>query len=211
MFVPYHESNLVRSSVTELCAFAASDAYLSDPSLPHAAFDLIANVDGHISSYQGIQIEDKTTGYMVLAWETLEHHKKLMKHESYQTLLKATAQLYTGDFQMEHVPFNKPIIEAMAAPVTEIISFTLKPGKLKDDLMPLLDKLFKVVDTLKGIHPPAVFGSSIEKEDRVVGLLGWDSVEAHKEAIKDEELRKVVSEVVDIAELRGRHIPFTKH
>jgi|ERR1700722_5299988 len=116
---------------------------------------------------------------MGTVWETHEHHKKIMAQESYREVLQSIKPLYTGEFQMVHIPFEKSVTEALSAPVTEVVILTLKPGKSKDDLTTRVDDFLKVLENAEGAHAPGLFGWTIEKEDRAVAIFGWDSIEVN--------------------------------
>jgi hypothetical protein len=110
-------------------------------------------------------------------WETVEHHRNVMKQESYREVMKSINPLFTGELKMEHIPLDKSPIAALSAPVTEVAILTLKPGKSKAELMAAIVPAAAEVSKLRGLHPPIVYGCPVENENKVVALLGWDSVQ----------------------------------
>jgi hypothetical protein len=140
-------------------------------------------------------VEDNVTGYFVVGenialftrkayptgcpteWETVEHHRNIMKQESYREVMKSINPLFTGEFKMEHIPLDKSPMAALSAPVTEVTVVTLKPGRSKAELMAAIVLAAAEGSKLRGLYFPIVYGCPVENENKVVALLGWDSVQ----------------------------------
>ncbi|KAG1807964.1 uncharacterized protein BJ212DRAFT_1534358 [Suillus subaureus] len=69
---------------TEVIIFDTSEAFRKDISVLGPAADVVSKVDGvRRPVYTGTQIENPTTGYIFLNWESLAHHQALMAAPSY--------------------------------------------------------------------------------------------------------------------------------
>ncbi len=78
---------------------------------------------------------------------------------------------------MDHVAFAPYPVTALDAPVTEMAVVTLKDGQDAKLLNEELANLAKALDTAKGAHPPCSFGSSRQRPEHNVLLVGWDTIQ----------------------------------
>jgi hypothetical protein len=163
-------------------------------------------------------------------WETIEHHKNLMKHESFDQLKKSLGPVFAAIPQTEHFAFESSTIPALSAPVTEIVFLTPKEGKSKEEVKAAIGTLLAEMNKLKGLHPPIAYGYSLSNENKAAALLGWDSVEvcvtrcntgrisdistisqAHQQGVKEEQIVKHLGVLSEVCVLNGSHVVFKKH
>ncbi|CDO68872.1 hypothetical protein BN946_scf185000.g15 [Trametes cinnabarina] len=196
----------------------ATEAFRADPkNREHvkSAFDILSAQKGQLQKYFGVQHEDRATAYAIIAWAELDDHYKLMNDaETYPRLGEATKSFFepSSPSNMVHVRPTAEPFKAFEAPVTEIAWFTLKEGHSKSDLEQQVDALTKTIlagGPANGVVSGA-WGPTVEK-DSVIGLfLGWTSVEAHWNAVKDKTIGDMIAKIQTIASVEVIHIPLTK-
>ncbi|KAF7314377.1 hypothetical protein MKEN_00910400 [Mycena kentingensis (nom. inval.)] len=194
----------------QIAQFPISEAFTKTPEVFKAPLDVIKTAEGHISSFYGLQVEDKAYGYFISVWESYEHHMKLVAEPSYKSLIEvlrpATAD--TSKFARHHIEPTKDPLQALGAPATERVIFTLKEGAEPEQLGLLLEELGAGLDAAAGAHPPCVWGQSREDKTKFLLLVGWDTVEAHWEAVKEgTALHATVLKIAAISELVIGHAP----
>ncbi|KZT28058.1 hypothetical protein NEOLEDRAFT_1239812 [Neolentinus lepideus HHB14362 ss-1] len=185
--------------VIELVTFTSSEAYQKDQGVLKGLIEILDATDGKISTYHGPQIEDASQGYFFVLWQSYEHHVALMNAPVYAKLIETLKPAVGGPFEMIHVRFTKNPTPVLEAPVTEVAFITLKPGKTKEQVAPLLDQL-----TSRGL---SAWGPTIEKEDTLVLTFGWASVEEHTEVISNapEEAKQVLASIKELADIKLAH------
>ncbi|RPD59180.1 hypothetical protein L226DRAFT_536186 [Lentinus tigrinus ALCF2SS1-7] len=172
--------------------------------------------DGVIKIYNGLQHEDKATTYLLVVWESYEHHEKLMKDEvTYPILGSALSSvLDLSKISLLHVkPTNEPY-KAFEAPVLEIVTYTLHDGQSKTKLEGLVDKLANhLTNTAKSSTEVAnVFhtswGPTREKDNVLVLFIGWPSIEAHLDLVKnDPGAIDIIGQCKAISDVDVIHVP----
>ncbi|EDR13795.1 uncharacterized protein LACBIDRAFT_292588 [Laccaria bicolor S238N-H82] len=198
--------------VVEIASFVASEALLADHDLLKGALEHVSKVNGFISAYAGVQVEDKKTTYLAVVWETYEAHKALMDSPEYPALIEKLKPGLGGPLVMNHVPFNEDVTNALSAPTTEVITSKLKDPQAKD---PRLDEsaafFTKALSEAVGAHPPVVYGESKENPGTLIVLIGWDSVEAHLAArAKDPRFKEYAAKAADFTDATVVHVNFEK-
>ncbi|KZT15565.1 hypothetical protein NEOLEDRAFT_1081990, partial [Neolentinus lepideus HHB14362 ss-1] len=191
------------------------EAYQKDQGVLKGLIEILDATDGKISTYHGPQIEDASQAYSFVCtyafpslphrphplpvWQSYEHHIALMNAPIYAKLIETLKPAMGGPFEMIHVKFTKNPTPVLEAPVTEVAFITLKPGKTKEQVAPLLDQL-----TSRGL---SAWGPTIEKEDTLVLTFGWASVEEHTEVISKapEEAKKVLASIKELADIKLAH------
>ncbi|PFH54109.1 hypothetical protein AMATHDRAFT_882 [Amanita thiersii Skay4041] len=197
--------------VVEFLQFTASEKLISDRTIANPLLDILKGTEGQISTFYGIQVEDEKTGYLVVVWETYEHHKKLTESPSYKDLLDAFKPLYTGEFTIRHIPCEVDPHTAFTAPTTEFA--LLRPnGVGKEACQETIGELFQLMVTCPGIHLPMSWGVSREDSEAYYMIFGWDNVEAHVNAIHEERLQPMVHKMKEIFQVISvGHVKLTKH
>lgn len=119
---------------------------------------------------------------MITAWETLEHHQKLIAEKDTYTVLGQHCSRIFSDvstIKIIHIRPNSEPYKAFESPVTEIALFTVHEGESKEKVGELVNTLSKAIDAL-GANVGA-FGSAwgpVVENDNMLGLfIGWTSVE----------------------------------
>lgn len=143
------------------------------------------------SIYQGIQLENPATGYVFNAWETLAHHQALQSSPSYPVVVQSMTPAFIGPIDVLHVTFVGGL-SALDKPVTQITFITLNKGASKERALELLEG----IRSEGGRGATFAFGPAIEKEDIIVSIIGWDSVEEHnttQEPPQRDELIKLMT------------------
>ncbi|PPQ75090.1 hypothetical protein CVT24_010155 [Panaeolus cyanescens] len=107
------------------------------------------------------------------------------------------------------------ITPAFSAPLTEWLFLTLKDGKTKDDIIPLLneirDKLAEDAKTISGLYVPMLWAQTVEDPRVFAALLGWDSVEVHRQVGAQEKYGEVMKTLLNTADFKVTHTPFEKN
>ncbi|KIK07939.1 hypothetical protein K443DRAFT_604541 [Laccaria amethystina LaAM-08-1] len=197
--------------VVEFASFVASEALLANHDLLEGAVDDISKVDGFISAYAGLKVEDKKTAYLAVVWETYESHKTLMDSPEYPALIEKLKPALGGPLAMDHIPFNEDVTNALNAPVTQVITSKLKDGQAKDGLLDA-GTFTKALNEAVGAHPPVAFGESKENPGTFIVLIGWDSVEAHVAARgQDPRFKEYAEKAAPLADATVVHVNFVKH
>ncbi|KAF8158085.1 hypothetical protein B0H34DRAFT_440813 [Crassisporium funariophilum] len=197
--------------VVELVNFLASEALLANNDLTAEPMKAFGKVEGCLSVHFGPQVEDKKTAYMMVAWETLEHHIAFTKSAVYPELMKALGPAVGGPLDVKHVHYNEDTTNALQAAVTEITTVKLKEGKsFEGDLKPIIDVISEKAPLAKGGNPPVAFGEYVETPGVYSMLIGWDSLEAHGEVVKQEPFAKLIPNLFATGDLTICHVVFKK-
>ncbi|KAJ7147053.1 hypothetical protein C8R43DRAFT_1129841 [Mycena crocata] len=198
--------------VVQIATFPVSEAYLSNPEIFRAPLDVIKTADGLVGSFYGLQVEDKKTGYFVSVWESYEHRNKFRGEPSYASLIEALKPAAAGQLERNHIEISGDALTALSSPATEFVVFTLKGDGTPEKLVPLLEDLGKRLDAAAGAHPPCIWGASVEDKAKFLLVVGWDTVEAHWEAVREgTDLHKIVGQISAVADIAIGHSKITKH
>ncbi|KAJ7459934.1 hypothetical protein FB451DRAFT_1182208 [Mycena latifolia] len=180
--IPPNASGLLQfprtDSTDSIATFPVSEAFLSNPEIFKAPLDVIKTADGHIRYYL-------PSNSVAQVWQSYEHHKKLIGEPSYTSLIEALKPAAAGKLERHHVDIAGDANTALSSPATEFVVFTVKPEGSPEKLVPLLEELGKGLDISVGAHPPCMWGPSIEDKTKFLLVVGWDTVEAHWEAVKE--------------------------
>ncbi|KAI0637416.1 hypothetical protein C8Q77DRAFT_1097451 [Trametes polyzona] len=207
----------------EVIYLPATEAYRANPkdeSLLKPAFDLLAEQKGHLQTYAGIKHEDKATAYVVVAWETLEDHRRLQENKELYPVLNAKTTTFfdvskpPAESTMVHVrPTSEPY-KALGAPVTEIAYFTPQAGHSKSEVEQVVDAIAKAMVAAGDAYGvvDAAWGPTVEKENTVGLFIGWTSVDAHWNAIKtNKTLADLIDKIKSISAVNLVHVELTKY
>ncbi|KAF7353981.1 hypothetical protein MVEN_01084600 [Mycena venus] len=173
--------------VIQRITFPVSDAFSSNPNIFKAATDIVKTSAGYISSFHGLQIEDKKTGYFVTVWQSSVPFNAFAEGTTYASFMDTLQQAASGDVESHYVDVDAadPSIP-LSAPITEFVRFTVKEGIQSGDTYDLFERLTRGLDTADGAHPPSYWGSSRNSPgNHILVYVGWDTVEAHWEAVKE--------------------------
>lgn len=178
---------------TEIIIFETSEDFRKDVSILRPAFDIVSKSDGFRKPvYSGTQIENPTTGYLFLNWDSLAHHQAVMTSPSYGPLLEELKPAFGGPSKMYHVIFNDHPI-ALEQPVTEVLLITLKDPSHRAEVF---DIIGKISDQTKKM---IVFGPALEDENTIIVVGGWESVEAHWKTVANPEPKAAIERLFVLA------------
>ncbi|KAI0693002.1 hypothetical protein C8T65DRAFT_668867 [Cerioporus squamosus] len=203
--------------VVEVICAPATEAFRANPrSLPLVAptFDILKKVDGQIRSYYGLEHEDSSLAYTLVAWESLGHHHELMIDEvAYPPLVDAIQKIIDPfKLKMFHCAFTSEPYRALEAPVTELATFTLHAGQSKDAMEGLVDNLSNAMNAApreSGVVHSA-WGPTIEHNDMVALFIGWTSVEAHRNFVSTHQATaNIINNLRNISTIKVVHIPLS--
>ncbi|KAJ6522407.1 hypothetical protein B0H19DRAFT_1202957 [Mycena capillaripes] len=199
--------------VVQRITFPVSEAFSSDPNIFKAATDIVKTSGGYISSFHGLQIEDKKTGYFVTVWQSSVPFNAFAEGTTYTNFMNTLQRAASGDVESHYVDVNAadPSIP-LSAPVTEFVKFTVKKGIQSGDTYDLFERLTRGLDAAGGAHPPSYWGSSRNSPgNHILVYVGWDTVEAHWEAVKEgTELHGIVQELLKQADVHIGHALLVK-
>ncbi|KAG1744609.1 uncharacterized protein EDB91DRAFT_1123377 [Suillus paluster] len=171
---------------TEILIFDTSEAFRKDSSILRPALDIVSKADGvQMPVYVGVQIENPATGYMFLNWDSREHHQAAMAAPSYANLREILKSAVTSPGKMYHVIFNDHPI-ALKQPVTEVLLVTLKDPSHRAEVYDIFTKFTELSKKM------LVFGPTLEDENVIALLGGWESVEAHQTMVANPEPKAAI-------------------
>lgn len=199
--------------VVEVATFVASEAYKKDPSVIFPALDLLKTIPGCIGIWYGLQVQDPSYLYLVVLWETLEHHTNYMKDTVEYPKLGAALQPSMTDFLgLYHVRFPEDIQTALNAPTTEIVHWTIPESTNVETFHKGVQQL---IDLIQKDMPGEVFrggvGRVVEGERRLSVILGWHSLERFTQAVyNNQQCVELVTELKKQADLDLKHAQLKK-
>jgi quinol monooxygenase YgiN len=188
---------------TEIMYFKASPSYIKDPSPMIAELTATSSgetLEGLLKAYIGFETEDPNNAFWVFEWVSQDAHNVHRGTDSFKaTQAIATRQVFASKPISMAVNFSDTS-RIFSAPVTEFVTFTLKEGVSMDQLQPLVTQLEAQLE-----GTPNFYGSSWapvnEKPNVIHGVLGWESVEAHWEAVSSGPLKETIDKVKEVADL----------
>ncbi|KAJ7598755.1 hypothetical protein C8J56DRAFT_173148 [Mycena floridula] len=200
-------------TVIHRVTFPASDAYKLDRTVFEPALKMIAQTDGYICSWHGVQneVEGGELGYHITAWESYEHHKKLIESSSYPGIIASLKPALNGKLESHHFEITVDPNPAMSGKTTEVVLLSLKEGSEMADLVEVTKKLAKQLDEAKGSSPPCIGGVSIEEPTKILTLIGWESRQSHLDAVSEEPLSSTVGTLHKVADVTLTHVDLTKY
>ncbi|OAX35878.1 hypothetical protein K503DRAFT_858341 [Rhizopogon vinicolor AM-OR11-026] len=198
--------------VVELITFTPSAAYVATPDASlQDFFGILAQTNGHIESYHGLQVENLRQGHIVILWETHQHHVSLQQSSHYQALREALLVAVEGPRQMVHVLVQHDCSRVFKAPHVGIATNTVKDAKNIGLLKHHLDTL--VSQSYDEHVVSHTCGRVLEDEKKIVLFAGWKSHE-HRESLRQNrpaELEKLIGNINDLADVEVRHVRFKKY
>lgn len=195
--------------VPEIAWFTSSEAYQKDASIANTSLALVGSAEGMRGTYRGPYVEEPTTEVWINVWESLDAHLAFRKSPSYPELVEGVKVFFASKPEMVHANLTTPCERALSAPATEIAFITLQEGSTKEELDPLVVTLEAELAKAPGSHGSS-WGWSVEKEGVYVGVVGWDSVAAHIDAVKAAPLDTVIQQIKKIANVALKHAHLAK-
>ncbi|KAG1745990.1 uncharacterized protein EDB91DRAFT_136454 [Suillus paluster] len=199
------------SPATQIMYFKTSAAYLQNPSqlVSDLASKGSGKIEGLLKAYIGFETEDPSNAFWVMEWTSKSAHETYHQTDAFKTTQVAARQVFAS--KPTHTFVGFPSTNGIfSAPVTEFVTFTLKKGVTMDKLQPLVKQL---QSKLQGT--PKFYGSSwapvMDKPNVVHGVLGWESVQAHWDAVSSGPLKEIIDEVKKIADIWLVHAILAKY
>ncbi|KJA23213.1 hypothetical protein HYPSUDRAFT_40009 [Hypholoma sublateritium FD-334 SS-4] len=197
--------------IHEIIMFNASEAFATDPAgtLKPAA-EFFSKTGGCLGVWGGIAEEEKT-GYIVIAWETFEHHQAIMDAPGYPGTT-GLAPVFAGETKkVYHVELTESPDEALSMPTTEILSMSLKKNKTRADLAGALDILTARLTAEEGCSNTYAWGQTREDPNRTVYLfLGWESTKRHFAIVGQRSYSDDILNLFSQVDIKMLHIGFNK-
>jgi len=162
-----------------IASFQASQAFRRNPELLRPALEFFVTAPGALGVYAGFNLEDPNEAYIVMIWETIEHHTAFMNDkETYAKAGVATQPCVANVGTMPYHMYLEPIAAlapALNAPITRFSHVTsLHPGFDSDELIDASLELADIFqqETIPGCHGGCV-GKALEI-DWVTSIYGLD-------------------------------------
>ncbi|KAG2066460.1 hypothetical protein BDR04DRAFT_1106652, partial [Suillus decipiens] len=197
--------------VTKIMHFKTTSSYLQDPSrwISELATQSPENIEGFSKAYLGFETEDPNIAFWVLEWASLSAHGTYHQSDTFKATQAVAQQIFADTPTHVFVNFSDTS-RIFSAPVTEFVTFTLKEGISIDVLQPLVTQLEA---ELPGT--PEFYGSSwapvVDKPNIIHGVLGWESVQAHWDAVSSGPLKEIIDKVKEVADLWLVHAKLTQY
>ncbi|KAJ7791947.1 hypothetical protein B0H14DRAFT_2933742 [Mycena olivaceomarginata] len=189
-------------------AFTASTSFASDANIFSVPLEIVRSTPGFVSAFRGLQIDDGKTGYFITVWQSAEDYASFAQGDAYSDFLAALRPAATGELEVHHVHADavNPTT-ALSAPATELVLFTLKTGVTPAEIFPLFDDLARGLNAASGAHPPCVWAPSKASGNHILVFVGWDTVEAHWDAVKEgTELHSVIQLLLKKSDFALGHV-----
>jgi len=197
--------------IIEIAEFAASEALLADPNIITPALDFLIKVDGCLGIYHGIAEEDKKTIFLIIVWETFEHHKALLDDPEFPGIIGLGPSIFPDEIKVTHVKFIQDPFPALSAPTTEIVYTTLKEGKTQEDLYEVLTVLASKLD-VDAPYPPIAWGESLQEPGKRCGIvLGWNNSKEHFDLVERPSYATPIQNLFNTVDLKMFHAALKKH
>lgn len=178
---------------TELATIPiASGAAVEDPNSSagkvwQSTLDTVSQQDGFQRLYWGREVENQSVIQLFIDWDSFDAHKNFMASPTYGPFAKHLMTIVDGPFSMYHAnltPHPPTAAVGTASPVTEVLTCYFE--KEDDGFESKVNQLIKVISENAEGFKAASGGWVIEdveyegkKGKAYVGVLGWESVEAH--------------------------------
>ncbi|KAG9308677.1 hypothetical protein JVU11DRAFT_11634 [Chiua virens] len=183
--------------VTELLMFDTLEAFRRDPSVCEPGCQLVMTADGsHEPHYYGKRIEDAGKGNIICDWDSYEAHEEVLNGPLFpkvrDALLKETVVSWETTETLHAILSGSPKV-ALEHPVTAVTLLTLKAPENRNAVV---DILTKISERTGNRH---VFGVIHEDDQKYMTFCGWESVEAHLEAISKPEAAAILEKLWSLA------------
>ncbi|KAF9221020.1 hypothetical protein BS17DRAFT_786378 [Gyrodon lividus] len=186
-------------SVAEIAYFTASEDYKSGSASLDGPLSQISKVTGLNKSYVGYETEDTTVLFWVNDWTSKDAHEAFTKQVEYSDVVAASRPVFASQPTVNFVEFEDTK-GALGAPVTEFVTMTLKEGKTMAELEPLVQELHQKLAGTPKFHGDS-WSVIIDKPNVYHGILGWDTVKAHWDAVSDGPRKEVIDRIKQLADL----------
>ncbi|KAG6829894.1 hypothetical protein H0H92_003027 [Tricholoma furcatifolium] len=194
----------------EIVRFPGSDAFVDNPLIMKDCLSILVKSEGCISPYYGVQVEDDRTGYLFVIWETIDHHTKLMNAEVYPELKQSLGLACSGPLDMQHVDFDGDAAAVFASPAMELVTMVPHSGVDLKEFHDLITDLRTNLLAASSCHF-VTLGESTENKGTWFLLVGWDSVEAHYEAVGKGAVVEIIKDLHRVSKIELKHSIISKY
>ncbi|KAG1765600.1 hypothetical protein EV702DRAFT_1151511 [Suillus placidus] len=198
--------------VTKIMYFKTSSSYLQDPSRLISELATTSSADkieGLSKAYLGFETEDPSNAFWVFEWASVSAHDTYRQTDTFKATQVAAQQVFAS--KPTDVLVNFPdASQIFSAPVTEFVTFTLKEGVNMDALQPLVTQLQAKLQGTANFYGSS-WAPVIDEPNVVHGVLGWESVQAHWDAVSSGPLKEIIDEVKKVADLWLVHAILTQY
>ncbi|KAI6027382.1 hypothetical protein BKA83DRAFT_4228205 [Pisolithus microcarpus] len=187
------------ASYTEILHFTVSEELKSGQANLDEVRKLLSKAEGLNQSYFGLETEDPSVLFIVNDWKSKDAHAKFLDSPEGAAFEPALLPLSASPFVHRFAQFDESE-SRLTAPITEFVTCTLEEGNTMDELEPLVQDLHEKLKGSKMFHGSS-WAPDANRANMYHGILGWDTVEAHWDAVKDGPPKAVIDEMKKLAEL----------
>ncbi|KAI0808942.1 hypothetical protein BC629DRAFT_1076343 [Irpex lacteus] len=200
----------------ELLRAVASDRYKAEGiEASREALDILNKTDGHIASYIGTEVQDPSKWYGIILWETVGHHKALVDNkEVYPGLVKSIGESAAKLEFVQHTILSTSTPEdALNAPITEIVFWTLKEGTDKEEFKGIISAFIGKILASDAVKNRGGWGTIVEDERKFTVILGWNSKEEFDQTVASAPptFAETLGKLKTLADLELKHVVLKKH
>ncbi|KAI0269753.1 hypothetical protein BC834DRAFT_569223 [Gloeopeniophorella convolvens] len=195
----------------EIAFWPASDAYRNDQSVGDPSVEYLRLNTKAEGIFHGLQSEEPNFN-AVIAWNKIQDHKDLIddtvKYPKLRELLKVT--MAGGDIEMVHVNFTADPTPAFKAPVTEYVYITPNSPEDKSTVQGYIDRIAAWANDPSTVALGGARGSTVERPEEYVLVIGWPSIEAHTESLKS-GAGEIVAKLGTLSTAKLRHTALSSY
>ncbi|KIK56663.1 hypothetical protein GYMLUDRAFT_46968 [Collybiopsis luxurians FD-317 M1] len=195
--------------VLSYITFPASETFIKEKDQARHTIEELTKVDGIISSYVGLQVEEEGAkhGYLISTWQSPEKLQAFRDSagDKFNSILST---LTSGEITRYHFVASQRIPEpALESKVTEFVVGKPKAGQSGDAFKAAA---IKMSDALEAVGHGSAIGESIDGSGAYLLAAGWDSSAQHWETAKKDPIPAIDAEIKSIADITITHVSLTK-
>ncbi|KAJ3881746.1 hypothetical protein F5051DRAFT_396361 [Lentinula edodes] len=184
------------------------------------AFRLLGKADGHISSFQGLQVTEEGAKnlYFVSIWESIALHKKFGEISLVQQDNDIAKQFRPLKDAMSAagdnlVRYHFHLVKGTAIPAleSETTEFALITPKKEASFESVSKVGLKVRDVWDSNGHPAAFATGEENHDLILIVVGWSSTTHHLDTVKNDPYVSIVNEFAQVGTFDITHANLVKN
>ncbi|KJA16286.1 hypothetical protein HYPSUDRAFT_71449 [Hypholoma sublateritium FD-334 SS-4] len=198
----------------ELISFVATDFLHEDMSGEDSPLTLLGASEGCLDVVQGRQIENSSQVYFITTWKTYDLYDSATREGGYASFMAYLMHHTIMDPCVHHFEVDGDPHQALAAPVTEIVILRCKSAGdwgWDQELFSGIKGAKKGLNMVQGSYPPLRWGevTDIGDSGSYCMFVGWDSVQAHFRAVREQPLQRHVNKIRQTTSLiDAKHVIF---
>ncbi|KAF9565755.1 hypothetical protein CPC08DRAFT_704456 [Agrocybe pediades] len=191
--------------VTELVRWYATDAFLSDlPSTFGPMVKYVSSAEGCLRIYTGVEVEDNTSFWMVVVWQSHEHHQAMMNRPDYPDMVARLKPFFRdGQLKMDHVEFNGDSDNAFGSPITLLSFMQVRTGRTVEELERRLQATCSRGSSTR-------WGQTHEDARMVIGITGCTDSKQVSDATNMGKDNNPFPGLNEVADIRSLSVKFVK-